>query len=170
MTKRLFSQIILVVCILIAAFILRQYLNTKASSSVGDEMPDRKAKNYAAMVDEDNVLLQYFEDTYPEHQVLLACEEDLTNDGLKDLVVIFRDMEKTRLTVICDMGSGVYTLTEEIPAPIENQRVQFMDIDKEAEMEFAISGEKDGAVGYAIYRIMDGKIIDLFGQGMEDCC
>ena len=30
--------------------------------------------------------------------------------------------------------------------------------------------EKDGEVGYAIYRIIDGELINLFGEDMEDCC
>ena len=43
-------------------------------------------------------------------------------------------------------------------------------MDKEPELEFLITGEKDGQVGYAVYRIMDGAIVDLYGEGMEDCC
>ena len=37
-------------------------------------------------------------------------------------------------------------------------------------MEFIVSGEKNGAAGYAIYRMIDGAPVDLFGDGMEDCC
>lgn len=48
--------------------------------------------------------------------------------------------------------------------------IQFKNIDEEAEMEFIVSGEKDGAAGYAIYRMIDGQPMDLFGDGMEDCC
>ena len=43
-------------------------------------------------------------------------------------------------------------------------------IDKEGEIEIIITGEKKGAVGYAIYRMIDGQPVDLFGEGMEDCC
>ena len=42
--------------------------------------------------------------------------------------------------------------------------------DKEGEIEIIITGEKKGAVGYAIYRMIDGQPVDLFGEGMEDCC
>lgn len=37
-------------------------------------------------------------------------------------------------------------------------------------MEFLITGDKNGEVGYAVFRIIDGQITDLFGEGMEDCC
>lgn len=33
-----------------------------------------------------------------------------------------------------------------------------------------LTGEKDGEIGYAIYRMIDGALINLFGEGMEDCC
>lgn len=43
-------------------------------------------------------------------------------------------------------------------------------MDREPPLEFVLTGEKDGEVGYAIYRIIDGELINLFGENMEDCC
>ena len=60
--------------------------------------------------------------------------------------------------------------TEPIPAPRENQHIRFFNMDKLSEIETLITGEKNGQVGYAIYRIMDGAMVNLFGEGMEDCC
>ena len=122
--------------------------------------------------------------THREASVLLACEEDLTNDGLKDLVVIFATTEDDehvgtenlgrhkhiRLTVAIDSGDGVnYEFTEPIPAPVENQKIQFQNIDKKDEIEFVLQGQKDNKVGYGIFRVVEGETVNLFGEGMEDC-
>ncbi len=103
--------------------------------------------------------------------VVLACEEDVTDDGCKDLIVIYTEKELTRTVAVIDSGDGVnYNFTTPIPGPIENQKIQFKNIDKEGEIEIIVTGEKKGAVGYAIYRMIDGEMVDLFGEGMEDCC
>ena len=91
------------------------------------------------------------------------------NDGRKDLVVVYHTEDLTRM-VVCQNNEGGLVYSEPIPGPIENQQIQFKDIDKEGPIEFIVSGEKNGAVGYAIYRMIDGQPIDLFGEGMADCC
>ena len=116
--------------------------------------------------------------------MLVACEEDLTNDGKKDLVVIYNTPEEDeaskntalvngghiRLTVMIDLGDGeAYEHTEPIPAPVENQKIQFQNIDKADEMEFVLQGQKGAKVGYGIFRVIEGKAVNLFGEGMEEC-
>lgn len=140
--------------------------------------------SYASNVPEDNQILRAFLAWRPEAEVLVACEEDLTNDGLKDLVVIFATTEDDehvgsgnlgkhkhiRLTVAIDSGDGVnYEFTDPIPAPVENQKIQFQNIDKKDEIEFVLHGQKENKVGYGIYRVVKGETVNLFGEGMEDC-
>ena len=48
--------------------------------------------------------------------------------------------------------------------------IKFFNMDKDNITEVLIIGEKKGQVGYAIYRYEDEKLIDIFGEGMEDCC
>ena len=43
-------------------------------------------------------------------------------------------------------------------------------MDRIAPLETLITGEKNGKLGYAVYRIIDGGFKDLFGEGMKDCC
>ena len=115
--------------------------------------------------------MKAFEAHFPKAEVILACVEDGTDDGNKDLVVIYKEEGLTRTVTVIDSGDGVdYTFTAPIPGPIENQKIQFKNIDKEGEIEIIVTGEKNGAVGYAIYRIIDEEMVDLFGEGMEDCC
>lgn len=139
---------------------------------------------YAENVPENHPILQAFHREYPEADVLVACEEDLTDDGWKDLVVIFATEEEDehvgskvqgkhkhiRLTVAVDTGDGAnYQFTDPIPAPVENQKIQFQNIDQKDEIEFVLQGQKDHKVGYGIYRIVEGETVNLFGEGMEDC-
>lgn len=170
LNKRLLKTISMAILIIILAFGIRLYLGKQEQLKAEEQAYGRREKVFAPMVEEDNRILQYFKKEYPNREVILACLEDITDDQLDDLLVIYREDNNIRLVAVCDKGDGSYYITPEIPAPVENQTIQFVNIDKEAEMEFIVSGEKKGAVGYAIYRIIDGEIIDLFGQGMEDCC
>jgi len=86
------------------------------------------------------------------------------------LVIIYKvSKEKNMMCVILDMEEN-YVVTNEVPAPVSNQVIQFKDIDDKPPMEFIVHGRKGAKVGYAIYRIEKGQIADLFGEGMADCC
>jgi hypothetical protein len=187
------GKIFLIVCILLAGIIIRQSLeNLYKEKRVQEgtvttyEDGSRVGRNlsYAETVPEDNKILEAFYEQFPTATMLVACEEDLTNDGKKDLVVIYNTPEADeasnntalvngghiRLTVMIDLGNGEeYKHTEPIPAPIENQKIQFQNIDKADEMEFVLQGQKGTKVGYGIFRVIDGKTMNLFGEGMEEC-
>ncbi|MBS4979768.1 MAG: hypothetical protein KHZ72_00115 [Lachnospiraceae bacterium] len=158
---------ILFLSVLLLAFGIRIVLESKQEEKKDDQ---NERFQYAEPVREDNQILKAFQQEFPEMDVILACEEDLTDDGKKDLVVIYRDEKHIRMRVAVDEGKGTYRYTEPLPGPVENQTVQFKNIDEEGPIEFIISGEKNGNVGYAIYRMIDGEPADLFGDGMEDCC
>lgn len=154
--------ILLVVTVL--AF-LREYLLEK-----DEEAEAKSGIDYAVMVEDDHPLLVEFCGRYPQRDVLLACSEDITNDGVEDIIVISQlDDEITAVALYTD-AAGELAETPPIPAPKENQHIRFFNMDKVGEIETLITGEKNGQVGYAIYRIMDGQLINLFGEGMEDCC
>lgn len=162
-----FYPAIILVC-LFAGFAVSNVLNEQAEKSRAKGF---RNANYAPAVEKDHALLLQFQADHPEcAKVLRACEEDVTDDGRKDLIVVYRTTDKLTRMVVCMNDAGGVAYSEPIPAPIENQQVQFKNIDKEAEIEFIVSGEKNGAVGYAIYRMIDGQPADLFGDGMEDCC
>ncbi|WMM24417.1 Cys-Cys-COOH (seleno)protein SaoC [Tissierella sp. MB52-C2] len=122
-------------------------------------------------VEPDNELLLYFNETHPENKVILCGYEDLNDDGRKDLLVIYNEShKKNAMVVVIDTGNG-FKLSEHVKAPIDNQVIEFKDIDKTGPIEFIISGSKDGNFGYSIFRLIDDiEIRDLFGEGMEDCC
>ncbi|MCQ4923912.1 Cys-Cys-COOH protein SaoC [Tissierella carlieri] len=122
-------------------------------------------------VESDNELLLYFQETHPNNDAILCGYEDLNDDGRKDLLVIYvEEYRKNAMVVVIDTGEG-FKLSDHTHAPIQNQKIEFKDIDKTGPIEFIVSGSKDGKYGYAIFRLIDDKEIkDLFGEGMEDCC
>lgn len=196
--KGLGGKALIVALIVLAGFGVRQklertYEDNQARTEVGEvnvyEDGSRVGRDldYAENVSEDNKILQEFKKLYPQAKVLVACEEDLTNDGCSDLVVIFNQPEEEadhehdastqlvdgghiRLVVMVDSGDGEnYVGSDPIPAPVENQRIKFQDIDQKDEIEFILQGQKGSNVGYGIFRVVDGSPVNLFGEGMEDC-
>ena len=166
----LWGRLMMVLVLVVGVFFLRQYIYALEEER---QSQGSNGLEYAPSVSTDHPALQYFETANPGRDIFLACEEDLTDDGLKDLVVVYHNPEEGRLNwmvALLNQGDGTYVITHPTRAPIENQAIRFFNMDKEGEMEFVITGEKDGEVGYAIYRIIDGELIDLFGEDMEDCC
>lgn len=111
-----------------------------------------------------------WQNQHKEAEAVLWREADVNGDKLKDTVLIYRENpQKCFLTVIVAHDQGFKTL-QPVPAPVENQRIQFRDIDKMVPLEFIVSGSRGANTGYAIFRIEKQKIIDLFGQDMDRCC
>ena len=166
----LWGKLLLMAAFVMVIFFAREYIYEKEAEVY------RRAQeelNYAKPVAEDNVAFLYFQREVPGREIFLAVEEDLTNDALMDLVVIYHNPEEGRMNwmvALVNRGDGTYDITEPTRAPIENQAIRFFNMDQEGELEFICTGEKDGEVGYAIYRIISGELIDLFGEDMEDCC
>lgn len=121
-------------------------------------------------VDRDNELLKYFISLYPEKEVLKCGYEDVNGDGRKDLVVIFNNSKCSNGMVVVLNGEDNYDITKEVAAPIDNQEIEFKDIDDTPPIEFIVSGSKNGQFGYAIFRVLELEVKNLFGEGMEDCC
>jgi len=65
---------------------------------------------------------------------------------------------------------GIVAISEPAPAPIENCRLEWRNIDDKDLIELMIYGSKGVNVGYAIYRWEKGNFVNLFRDGMEDCC
>ena len=162
--KPLVNIVLLLAAIVILAGLREVLLEKDKEAEASSKIP------YAEMVKDNHKLLKEFRNRYPERTVLLACAEDITNDGVEDIVVISRKDQDISTIVLFSQEDGSLGETPPIPAPRENQHIRFFNMDKLSEIETLITGEKNGMVGYAIYRIMDGEMINLFGEGMEDCC
>ena len=123
-------------------------------------------------VEENNPLFIHFKNQFSEKKPVKAGYEDVNNDTIPDLLVVYRDdvEDKNFMAVILDFD-GEYHITEPVPAPYENVEIQYKNIDDVDEMEFIVSGSRDGNYGYAIFRVTeDLEIRDLFSEDMDDCC
>ena len=142
----IWTKVILAVVVVVIAFAARSILENKHEESKIDKQTAGKTireTSYAETVPEDDPILNVFKNAYPTAEVLLACREDVTDDGLDDLVVICKMEEGNRTIVVTDKGDSTnYDFSDPIPAPVENQKIQFKNIDKEGEIEIIITGEK----------------------------
>ena len=149
------KNIIILILVVITGFLIREnleriYDERQATSQSGEvnvydgETRVGRELDYAAHISEDHKVLGLFREVRPEAEGVVAFEEDITNDGSKDVVIIFETMEDdehsgetnlghhkhVRLTVAINSGDDEnYKYTEPIPAPVENQKVKFQDID-----------------------------------------
>lgn len=166
----LWATLLLVLAALVGAFFLRQRIY-----AAEEERRSRPSNGleYAQPVADDHPALLYYNAQVPGREILCAFEDDLTDDGLNELVVLYHNPEEGRqnwMVALLNRGDGSYDITTPTPAPVENQALRFFEMDREPPLEFVLTGEKDGEVGYAIYRVIDGELINLFGENMEDCC
>lgn len=134
------------------------------SPATGDQ------KDFKATALSGNNMLQFFVDNHSGQTILKYAQADLDNDGRKDLIVIYQvGSGKNQMSVIHHQ-EGNFKETNAVPAPVSDQVIQLRDIDEKPPVEFILQGRKGAKVGYAIFRLEDGKLTDLFGDGMEDCC
>lgn len=121
-------------------------------------------------IDEKHELYKYFTSTYEGKKPIVTGVNDINNDGQQDLIVIYRDTPATNKMIAIWEEEGTVVISEPTPAPVENCRLEWKDIDKKEPIELIVSGSKGVNVGYAIYRWENGEFINVFGEGMEDCC
>lgn len=146
---------------LLAAALLVVSCGEQRGAELSEQSVDRKV---------GGTLLQYFEQTYPGLELIKIARSDLNGDGREDLLVMYRvSDDKNMMRVILALDEG-FLATNEVPAPISDQIVKFKDIDEKPPMEFIVQGTKGHKFGFAVFRIEENRLVDLFGEGMEDCC
>lgn len=140
------------------------------SCSENITVPTGDQKNFTPSVLAENPLMEKFFINHPGLTVLKYAQADLDNDGKQDLIVIYKiGKDKNELCILRHQGGDIME-TNSVPAPVSDQMIQFRNIDEKPPLEFILQGRKGAKVGYAIFRIEKGILLDLFGEGMEDCC
>lgn len=121
-------------------------------------------------VDSDHTLYKHFSEKYGDKKSIITGANDIDNDGSEDLIVIYKDTETTNKMIAIWVEKGEVRISDPTPAPIENCRIEWRDIDEKPPVELIVSGSKGVNIGYAIYRWENGDFINLFNESMEDCC
>ena len=128
--NKLLIQIISVLLAVVLLAGLREFLLMR-----DEEEEASSGVEYAEMVKDNHPLLKEFRSQYPERTVLLACAEDITNDGIEDLVVISQLKKDIETIAFYSTASGEFAQTPPIPAPRENQHIRFFNMDKLSEFQ-----------------------------------
>ena len=180
--KKLLVRILAIVLLVAVCFALRQYFEKKddelermaqAETDEDSAGASKSRRNYDTPVSGDHPALLWFSQEYGNREPFLGFSGDLTDDGMEDLIIIFHEDSKTDICwmTVAVMGSdGTWTDLEPVRAPVENQSLRVFEMDGEGPLEVVITGEKEGQIGYAIFRIIDGELINLFAEDMSDCC
>ncbi|MBM6991139.1 MAG: hypothetical protein I3I98_07060 [Mobilibacterium timonense] len=164
--RRRVIAVVLVIAVIVGLAWLREYLREKEARK------DRSTGGYARMVSDSNPLLEQFRKDHSGRNVILACSDDINADDKMDLVVIVKgkkSSDQNQTIVMVSDGMG-YFYTDPVPAPKENQKIKFTNIDKDDDKEVMITGDKNGQVGYALFKVRGKKFRDLYGENMKDCC
>lgn len=123
----------------------------------------------AVKVADSDELVRWFAAQHPDSEVVTSALGDVTGDGTEDLVAVYRAADDTMHTRVV-IGGDAPTETNEVPAPVEDQRITFRDIDDKTPVEFIVRGSKGADIGFAIYRVEGTRLTDLFGDNMDRCC
>lgn len=114
-------------------------------------------------------LYEYYKANFGNYKPLAGAVADLNNDGVDDLLIAFSyDEESNKMIAI--LGGDRPLITPMAAAPLEDIMIEIKNVDKKPPNEFVISGSKGGQVGYGIYYIKNGKIVNMFDNNMADCC
>lgn len=156
--KKLIIKLFLVIFIILGGFLL-----SKNNEKIMKKKSINKIEND---INKDFILL--FNNTF-NSSIILSKEMDVDKDGTIESFIIYKNNEKTWLTVGYKLN-GQIMFSSPIPAPMEGQEIIFNDYDKDGIVEFIVSGYKEDKLGYGVYKFLNFKIIDIFTEGMKECC
>ena len=115
-------------------------------------------------------LVSYWQQRNPGSQLVKWADGDLNGDSRQDAVIIYRvGGNKCQLAAVLDLAEGI-RVTEPLPAPVSDQVVSIGGAGNRGVNEVIVSGKKDGAYGYAIYALEQGRLVNVYGEGMDQCC
>ena len=75
----------------------------------------RRRLAFAPAVEKDNEALLAFKKEFPDREIYLACQEDVTDDGISDLLVIYKEGSLVRFVTAMGQDGGGYVYTDPIP-------------------------------------------------------
>lgn len=149
--------ILIVIWVLILVIGYRSYTANKTRTEIDASLSASEALNY-------------FEESVAYDVILAGATADFNEDGVDDVVVVYTDKDENRRFRMVYSTGETYGISEEKAAPMDNQKVEVKNIDDNPPLEFILSGSKNGHYGYSIFRMEGDILVDIFGEGMEDCC
>ena len=112
----------------------------------------------------------FWQKQFPDYKFVLSVNGDINNDNRADTIIIYKRPDEYReLLAVLDRANG-YSLSGTIPAPMEKQKVSFLDFDSKPPTEILVSGENGSAVGLGIFRLENNEFVNVFGEDYNACC
>jgi hypothetical protein len=112
----------------------------------------------------------YWRQKYPQYQLVKWAPGFLTGDDQEDAVIIYRTGAKCSLVAVIALPGGGFQATDPLPAPVSDQQITVGDVENKNLGEIIVSGQKDGAYGYAIFALDKNQLLTLYSAGMDQCC
>ena len=107
---------------------------------------------------------------FPGVQWAALGRGDINNDGRGDVVVVYPSGGgKFSLVAVLNLTSG-YKMTDTYEAPVEEQVIRVFNMDDRPPLEFSVTGQKGDDVGYAIFNIVNDKLVLMMATGYGACC
>jgi hypothetical protein len=116
------------------------------------------------------VAIAFWQNQFPDDKVILAVSGDINADNRPDTIIVYQlPGGNCQFQAVLDLASG-YSLTGTLPAPLENQKVSFIDFDSKPPTEIFVSGENGNNVGMGIFRLENNEFVNVFGDDYDACC
>ncbi len=84
-------------------------------------------------------------------------------------MIIYRTGDKYFMVAALDLPGG-FQVTDPVAAPVSDQQITVGNVENKNPNEIIVSGQKDGAYGYAIFALDKNQLLKLYDGGMDQCC
>jgi hypothetical protein len=112
----------------------------------------------------------YWQQKFPQYQLVKWAPGFLTGDDQEDAVIIYRTGSKCYLVAVINQPGGGFQATDPLAAPASDQQISVGDVDNKNPNEIVVSGQKNGAYGYAVFALDKNRLLTLYSAGMDQCC
>ena len=140
-----------------------------AGNTTGLEDIDKPAENPILFTPESDLRFSYYRDVYPDKELILLLEGDCNEDGITDMVIVYRENSNKNHQVTVYSHEADYRLTKPIPAPYEDCMMEWNNRNDHGHNNLVVSGRRGANYGLSVYHFKNGEWVDLYG-GMEECC
>ena len=111
----------------------------------------------------------YWQQKYPQYQLVTWAPGFLNGDDQEDAVIIYRSGDKCFMVAVLDLPGG-FQVTAPMAAPVSDQQITVGDVEDKNPNEIIVSGQKNGAYGYGIFALDKNQLLKLYDGGMDQCC
>jgi hypothetical protein len=73
------------------------------------------------------------------------------------------------MVAVLDLTGG-WQVTGPVAAPVSDQQITVGNVEDKNPNEIIVSGQKNGAYGYAMFVLDKNQLLELYDGGMDQCC